>query len=39
MDSPAKTEYKARLASAIEWIQQNPAEKDVTSARIFNVKP
>ena len=40
MDSlTSKTEYKARLASAIEWIQENPAEMDVTVARIYNVKP
>jgi hypothetical protein len=40
MDSPtSKADYKARLASAIEWNQENPAEKDVTTARIFNVKP
>ena len=40
MDSPtSKTEYKARLASAIEWIQENPTEKAVTAGRIFDVKP
>jgi hypothetical protein len=40
MDSPtSKRDYKAHLASAIEWNQENPAEKDVTAARIFNVKP
>jgi hypothetical protein len=37
MDS--KTNYKARLASAIEWIQENPTEKDVAAGRIFDVKP
>jgi hypothetical protein len=40
MDSPtSKPKYKARLASAIEWIQENPAEKDVTAGRIYDVKP
>jgi hypothetical protein len=37
--STSKAEYKARLDSAIEWIQENPAEKDVTARRIYNVKP
>jgi hypothetical protein len=37
--STSKAEYKARLDSAIEWIQENPAEKDVTAGRIYNVKP
>jgi hypothetical protein len=40
MDSPtSKADYKACLASAIEWNQENPVEKDVTATRIFNVKP
>jgi hypothetical protein len=40
MDSPtSKTKYKARLANAIEWIQENPTEMDVTTARIYKVKP
>ena len=37
--STSKAEYKARLDSAIKWIQENPAEKDVTARRIYNVKP
>ena len=33
MDSPtSKTKYKARLASAIEWIQESPTEKAVNDA-------
>jgi len=28
-----------RLASAIEWSQENPTEKVVTAGRIFDVKP
>ena len=39
MDSlTSKTEYKARLASAIEWIQENPTEKAVMAGRIFDVQ-
>jgi hypothetical protein len=37
MDSP-KT-YKANLANAIKWVQENPTEKLVTARRIFKVKP
>jgi hypothetical protein len=37
--STSKTEYKARLANAIKWIQENPTEMDVTAARIYKVKP
>ena len=35
----SKIEYKARLASAIEWSQEDPTEKVVTAGRIFDVNP
>jgi hypothetical protein len=38
MDSPKST-YKADLANAIKWIQENPTEKAVTAGRIYKVKP
>jgi hypothetical protein len=38
MDHP-KPNYKANLANAIKWIQENPTEKAVTAGRIFDVKP
>jgi hypothetical protein len=38
MDSP-RSNYKANLANAIKWIQENPNEKAVTAGRIFQVKP
>ena len=32
-------EYRNRLASAIQWIQENPMEKLVVAGRIFKVQP
>jgi hypothetical protein len=30
---------KAKLSSAIQWLQENPGEKPTTAGRIFQVKP
>ena len=36
---PSEPEYKAQLAAAIKWSQENPKEKFVVAARIFKVNP
>jgi len=35
----AKSESKAGLANAIQWLQENPREKATTASRIFDVLP
>ena len=33
----ANSESKAKLANAIQWLQENPGEKATTASRIFDV--
>jgi transposase len=35
----ANSESKAKLANAIQWLQENPGEKATTASRIFDVLP
>ena len=30
--------YKTRLSQALEWLQENPSEKNSTTARVFGIK-
>ena len=42
MNSPKaiiNSEDKARLANAVQWLQENPSEKVTTAGRIFKANP